>query len=513
MSARLNFIDFVSASREASVFDALLIGGDKVVSHSYDVKDFFGMRKLENRKVWKLFKETLEAEFGSKRVERICKRYNINIPVLEASAAPLYRNTIEKIRIGVSEVFTSDLGSHSQVKWLTPEQIASKVSFLRQQALAKESPEEAQWYSPFLRSFFRDSNLFFDKNKCLLWPHFIRSSFRGYLELLTKWMGYLELQEGSLVPAPAVDGTTDHYEVYKKISAAGLVAYALRPVSSFSSLKPLMVFRPTVTNLSGQDILYTALNDFASRIGSIGYDAAKEELAALVSDPAFCPPGRKIDVAGYSLGGVHLQRLLADHWTRIDRAFSFNAPSVDCDLAEKFANEINAQPHDSNEIPSRIEVFRTRGDLAHYVGEKHLGWGVKHPKVHRDLLEVDFVERDAEDHFSIVATLARHMHLFLLNRDVFFVAQRQPRARIDEQLDNTPVTSPGKYWEHLRKTVGGFVIFPLVYVVNSVFLALHKYLHISALRYSAPQQEYIAPLQRIVARIFTAENENTSLVR
>lgn len=513
MSAKINFTDFVSASKGAALFDPLSVVGEKIVSRSYDVKDFLGLRKKDNRKVWKLFKEALLAEFGSNRVERICKRYNIDIPTLEASAAPLYCNTIEKIRIGVSEVFLSDLGSCSEVKWQSPEQISRKVSSLRRHALADESEQQTRGYSFFFRSFFRDSHVFFDRNKCLLWPKFSRASFRSYLELLTKWMGYLELQEGSLVPAPTVQGAIDSYEVYKKISVQGLVAYALRPISSFSSLKPLLVFRPTVTHVLGQDILYTVLNDFESNLGSMGYKAAKGALAALVADPAFCPRGQKIDAAGYSLGGVHMQRLLADHWRRVDRAFTFNAPSVDSALADNFAAEINAEPADSDEVPSRIEIFRTQGDLAHFVGEKHLGWGITHPKVHRDLLEVDFVEREAEDRFSLVASLARHIHLFLLDRKLFFVAQRLARESIDAQLNNTSVASAERHWEQLRKTLGGFVLFPLVYVANKIFFALHKYFHISLLRYSSPRQEYISSLQRAVAQIYPRENENTSLIR
>jgi len=290
----------------------------------------------------------------------------------------------------------------------------------------------------------------------------------------------------------------------------GLVAYALKPVSSFSLLRPLIVFRPTSTTLAAHDAPQTWLTDFELHIGSSGYLAAKSELSAVMTDSDFCPPGKKVDVTGYSLGAVHTQRFLADHWKRVESAFCFNGPSVESSLAEKFASEVNATPPSSEEASFSIQVFRTRDDLAHQVGDKHIGWGVSHPKVRREVLEVDFVERPIDTRFSVRPYLARHVHLFLLDRSSPFVAQRHQKETIDKHLDNTSFGSAGKYWEGLRVTMGSLFLYPLLLAVHKVAFFSHKYFHISLFTYSAERYDYLSFFKSRVVSLLPSGSESIS---
>lgn len=511
MSNALTFSSFVQASQGLTDYSPLTLEGDKLSFRSWGVKDYFIQPQEQNRKVVQAFKEVLLAHYGQRRVDRICRKYHLDIDSLIKTGSPLLPSHIDTISIGVSEVFTKDLCEEggSKAKWLTPQQIHAKVEKLREHAFTKENDRFSFWRLPIISSLIRGSLLSFDQKKSMLWPKLSGISYQTYVETLSKRIGGLEPEDGSLIPAPSSQGT-DYFKVYKRIVKDGLVAYALKPVSSFSLLRPLIVFRPTSTTLAAHDAPQTWLTDFELRIGSSGYLEAKNELSALMADPDFCPPGKKVDVTGYSLGAVHTQRFLADQWKRVDRAFCFNGPSVESSLAEKFARDVNATPSSSEEAAFSIQVFRTRDDLAHQVGDKHIGWGVSHPKVHREVLEVDFIERPMETRFSVRPYLTRHVHLFLLDRSSPFVAQRHQKESIDMQLDNTSFGSAGKYWEGLRVTLGSLFLYPLILVIHKVALFSHKYFHVSLFTYSAQRYDYFSFFRSRLVSLLPSGSESIS---
>lgn len=512
MSDVLTLSSFVQAAHGLSNYHPLMLEGNKISSRSWKMQDFFKQPKAQNRKVMHLFKQAIYTEYGQKRIDRICKKYNLDLDALEQSGSPLLASHVDQISIGMSEVFAKDLceDSDSKAKWLTPQQIHAKVERLRAGALTQENERLSFWRLSLVKMFIGEGSFSFDRTKSMLWSKLSGISYQTYLETLSKRMGSLELEEGALLPAPSSQGSTDYFKVHKKIIKDGLVAYALKPVSSFSLLRPLIVFRPTITTLLAEDAPQTWLNDLEVHMGSIGYESAKSQLSAIMADPSFCPEGKKVDVAGYSLGALHAERFVAANWKKIERAYFFNGPSVEVSLAEKFAKEVNAVPVDSEDFSLSLQVFRTRDDLAHLVGEKHIGWGVSHPKVRREVLEVDFVERAAATRFSIISYVARHMHLFLLNRSFPFVAQRHQNEGVDAQLDNTTNGSPGKYWEKIRVTIGSLLLYPMIFIVHKVFFFTHRYFHFSLFRYSAPKYDYSSFFKSKVVSSFISGSESIS---
>jgi hypothetical protein len=70
---------------------------------------------------------------------------------------------------------------------------------------------------------------------------------------LSKSIAANDLQEGEVIPAPYCSSSQEYYRVFKTICAEGLVAYALKPLSSSSLCRPLLVFRPTVLKTTQRD--------------------------------------------------------------------------------------------------------------------------------------------------------------------------------------------------------------------------------------------------------------------
>ncbi len=506
MSSEITFSDFIRVIEDPLHKGPLVVERGQLRARSYDYKDLLGLRKRENQLIWREFNRAITTEFGKKRVDRACKRYRIDPIRLGNKGSPLDHRIVGLFRVFASEVFCDDLTTDADhgAQWLPLEEIQRKVEALRAHSFISDVDSIDSFSSCLVAPRFNEVALAFDKNKALFWPKLFDTTYRAYLEMLSKYLGHLEFEEGALLPAPSFHLDKEYYKVTKKIVAEGLVAYALRPVSAFSSLKPLLLFRPTTPNIVAEDAPLTWLNDFEIRIGTIGYNACKEQLAALINDPSFCPEGGCIDVAGFSLGGAHMQRFLADHWRKVGRAFSFNAPSVESSLAERFARELNSEPENTRDSFLSIEVFRTRDDIAHCVGEKHIGWGITHPKVQRELIEVDFVEREQIPTFTFQGANTRHGRVFFHEQNVQFVAQRHLRETIDAELDNT-YASRAKFWERLHLTLGNLLLFPLVYLVHMVSLFFHKYVHVALFRYSAHRGSLRAVMQNTLPqRLFTS---------
>ena len=506
MTIEISFSDFIRVAEDPLHKGPLVVEGGQLRARSYDYKDLLALRKRENQLVWREFNRAITAEFGKKRVDRACKRYQIDPVQLENKGSPLDDRIVGLFRVFASEVFCDDLTTDADegAQWLPPDEIQRKVEALRAHSFISDVGSIDYFSACLVAPRFNQVALAFDRNKALLWPKLFNTTYEAYLEMLSKYLGRVEFEEGALLPAPSVQLDKEYYKVTKKIVGEGLMAYALQPLSAFSSLKPLLLFRPTTPNIVAEDAPLTWLNDFEIRIGTIGYNACKDQLTALINNPSFCPEGACIDIAGFSLGGAHMQRFLVDHWRKVGRAFSFNAPSVESFLAERFATELNAEPENTRDSFLSIEVFRTRDDIAHCVGEKHVGWGITHPNVQRRLIEVDFVEREQIPRFTFQGADARHARVFFHDQNVQFVAQRHLRETIDVELDNTDARR-AKFWERLHLTLGNLILFPLVFLVHMVSFLFHKYLHVSLFRYSAPRGSVTAVIQNsLPQRLFTS---------
>ena len=214
----------------------------------------------------------------------------------------------------------------------------------------------------------------------------LEDPFNGWLEKFVKVEINNPIQVGTTVPVLTKHGL-ETYQVHRKMAKQGLVAYALTPTRKDSHLSPLVAFRCTETNPFKEQAFNSVHNDVTSRIGEKGWMANREDFQELMQDPLFRGENEKVQVVGYSLGGAYAQRFIAEHFKEVSRGTTYNAPSIDAETAEDFAakaNEISAQN------PLVIQIFRSVGDPFHHFGEKHLGWGVDHPSVKVQLLEVEY---------------------------------------------------------------------------------------------------------------------------
>jgi hypothetical protein len=483
----LSFFHFVETSKKAGVDDRLVFSPTgiqlKPCQNWYSLDSLLNSDEIkqENAKAWQVFRRTILDTYGETRVQRICKKYNLDLDRNEQEGKPLQRKHIEMICIGAEQVFVADIKSqtHLKAKWLPPEEIAEIMMRLNpfpytcEEEFSADRLDGGPTESCALVS--HDPYLM-DKEKVILLRDLSKLSPRPFLERLTKTLANRELEKGMVLRVPGLHGREDFYKVYQKIAGEGLVAYALKPLSSYSHLKPMLIFRPTQASIVGEDAPQSWLNDLEAQIGRLGYEATKTQFDSLMTDSSFCRPDQKIEVAGYSLGGTHAQLFVADHWKQVSKASFFNDPSVDSQTAEEFAAKVNAAP-EKGETQLSLEIYRTKGDVAHYVGEKHIGWGITHPEVDVDVIELDSVEE------KFLSRLTLHAVRFFDQPRHEFVAARYGNEEINRHLDNAERGPEVAYWENLRRW-GGCFLAPLVRMLYKITRFTHQHWGISPFRYT-----------------------------
>jgi hypothetical protein len=429
---------------------------------------------------------------GESRFKRILARRSINIKDKISQGSPLTKRIVEALLMGSVKVFQEDFEKSKDLdlRWLIPSELNNQVERFHRFLPDKKLNFTKVSIDLFLEYFSKDIICSQDMLSYRLWKLLSKKNHHEYMEYLSKSIAENDLQVGEVIPAPYSSTLQEYYRVFKTIYAQGLVAYALKPISSFSFSKPLLVFRPTVLKPSQSDAFYTLLNDLEDRLGSMGYQAARDELTELLNDTEFKSPDAKIDVLGYSLGGNHAQRFLFDHYSQVSSLYTVNAPSVESALAEDFADRINNLPHSSEDAKFKIIALRVKDDLAHFVGQKHLGLGINHPLSKREFLQLDFTRSSSsEKKFFVIDKMERHLDVFLSQPDASFVAERHLAEEFDRNLDNTN-NSDAVFWENLRTTVGSKIALPILKIFNAIFLFCHTYLHFSPFTYSAPRYKY-----------------------
>jgi hypothetical protein len=438
----------------------------------------------ENRRVWSSFLNCLRTTLGDQKLQRIAERYQINFHEIQRKGDPLLPELVEKISIGATRTLSTDLKANKfqRLKRLTTEQINNLFA-------QKTCPIVGDPMNPYYvyggptqkRAWLIHNPLLMDKELHFLSTQIDKISFSAWRERLCKTMINKELMEKQILPAPGANGRVEYYKVYRKISGDGLVAYALKPVGSDSTLPPLVVFRPTQVALSYEDMIDSLMNDLQLRIGEMGYAPAKPKLDALMKDPHFCRPGKKVAVAGYSLGGTHAQWFTYDHWKRISKACFYNAPSVHEEMAEDFARQVNASPLTKLKIRIKRVVAGVQGDWAHFLGGKHLGWGLKRKNLVK-LTEYNCVSRTIS---SLFDRIWLHTRRVVDNDNNHFSPTVVDPKVLDEHLDNES-RGPAIYWyEKMRRVWGGTLL--LVLSGLKVFArCVYKCTGISLIRSSQP---------------------------
>ncbi len=332
-----------------------------------------------NQRTWETFKRSLIEGAGKERFDWISKRYKHLLPLAALeSGSPLLACHIRLFYVGLSQYTVDwvDRCSGSALKTLPTGEVTARLLKLYQTITGGDLATPFPLSQRPSTALLGLGVVYQDERKALghLWSCLPR--FQGarlpWLEELCKDTVNRELLAHQLIPVPGREGSVDWYEVHARVLAKGLLAYGLRPLCHDSSLKPLIVFRPTQREMGAEEALATFQNDVELKIGSSGWLAARTAFDQLMSDPQFRRDGEKVIVAGYSIGGAHLQYFLYQFSSQVSEAFSFNAPSIDAETAEAFARQVNEGGHD----PLSIQILRTLGDPVPKFGEKHLGDGV-----------------------------------------------------------------------------------------------------------------------------------------
>lgn len=444
-------------------------------------------QKQLNEKTWRVFIDSLVKVLGGKKYQSICDRYRFDPEGRMRKGMPLLAEHIELFSIGAGQLFTRD------VKRQVP---GTKIKALTRLQL-RQCLEDAQPFSQKLvrylhpmyiggtptdfRAWFVYDPLLMDKEKQSLFSDVQYLSFPAYLERMSKSVSNRELQEKQIIPAPCDDGELDYYRVYQKIcTGEGLVAYALKPATADSKLKPLLLFRQTQMAPTGEDMVQSVKNDiWDKKIGTSGYISAAPQLDRLMSDPAFVPPGNKIIVAGYSLGAAHAELFTVHHHNKITAAHFYSGPSIDAESAERLALEI--QNSDREQDPLKISIYRADGDFVHYTGEKHVGWNLDPAKAKVELIEVNHANRE-------ISVLSKHSFKLYDNGQLNYTVRRKNDHReLNNHLDNSKRGAEVIWYERMR-LIWGRIAYAYIFVVYIIITVVQKLFGFQFLRSSRESQ-------------------------
>ena len=432
----------------------------------------------QNNATWKVFRESLTEIIGNKKFDWICHRYRnrLNFPQREASGDALQPQHVELFSVGSSQMLECDIEDRfnkRKLKTFSRQELTDKMRKLQPFPIlgAYQDPSKLSSLWTSLLSFFVHDKLLMDKKKQWMFSDIKNLNFPSWLERMCKRLVNLELIPGQIIPAPGHDGSIDYYKVYRKVTTGdGLIAYALKPAVGNSSLKPLIVFRPTQWSFSNEDAFESYYNDVQPHVGEVGFKGAEEELNKLMADSHFRKEKEKISIAGYSLGGAHGQYFLAAHADHISHAVFYADPSVDPAVAEQFAEEMNKKPR--RKEPLNIQIYRIKGDPCSYVGGKHVGWGITHPDVNIQLVEIDHYEKTA-------STLQLHSHrLFDTHHISYRMQSFKNQTHLFQHLDNSK-RGLNVYWYEKMRLLWGRAAYGLFY---SISCALHVVTTLTGLR-------------------------------
>jgi hypothetical protein len=417
----------------------------------------------ENKRTWKVFKEGLIGTIGQQKFDWICQRYRsrLNFSALENSGRPLLPAHVELFSTGSFQLLGRDIKARfpGKLKTMTREQMKDSIRSVQPFSVVGsfKDPVKITGSPSVFSAFFVHDKFLMDKEKQVLFSDVEALSFPAWLERFSKVTINRELLEGQIIPAPGQDGRIDYYKVVRKISTGdGLIAYALKPAVSNSTLKPILCFRPSQWAIANEDAFQTYLNDVQPHVGAMGWTPSIRQFELLMQNPHFRRNNEKITIAGYSLGGAHAQRFLEEHSENVAHAIFYNDPSVDNATAERFATKVNSMPRRTE--PLNIQIFRMKGDPCSYVGDKHVGWGVTHPDVNIQLMESDHENKQ-------VFAFNLHSHRIFDNTTFPYQVQRFERhenpQELFQQLDNTQRGPDVLWYERMRSLSGGvaFVVF------------------------------------------------------
>ncbi len=438
--------------------------------------------KEQNRETWKIFKQSLFETIGERKFDWICHRYRgkYDFTALQKSGQPLLPEHVELMSIGASQMLGRDIKSRfpEKLRTLSREQLSDRMRQVQPFPIvgSYKDPLKIGGSPGSLMAYFFHDKILMDKEKQLLFSDVKRLDFPAWIERCSKVIVNRELISGQLIPAPGLDGAMDYYKVFRKIGTGdGLVAYALKPATANSTLKPLVVFRPSQWAFSNEDAFETYFNDVQPHVGELGWNAAKGIFEELMNDPKFRRNNEMVSLAGYSLGGAHAQYFLAAHADHIADAYFYSDPSDDAPIAEVFAQEMNRKPR--RREPLNIQIIRMKGDICHYVGGKHVGWGVEHPDVNIQLMEIDHEDKT-------VTAFKLHSHRIFDNSSFPYQMQvYEDTQELFNRLDNS-MRGPDVLWYERMRQIWGRVAYISLFSLKELVSWFSWVLGIKTLRSS-----------------------------
>lgn len=424
----------------------------------------------ENKHTWRELKQSLVGTLGQQKFDWICQRYrnHLNFSEMERSGRPLLPEHLELFSAGASQVLSRDIKAcfPGKLRAVSRQQIGERLRSVQPFPVVGSYinpvtiPQRKTLYDKLFHNVFRK-----DKEKQLLFSDVANLSLPAFKERFSKTIVSRELIEGQIIPAPGRHGGVDYFKVYRKIAGDGLVAYALKPAASDSTLKPMLIFRPTQWALSNEDAIDSLRNDVQASIGELGWNANKTAFEQLMQDSHFRGNGEMIEIAGFSLGGVHAQWFLADHYENVSNAVFYNDPCLDAATADGFAERINRSPRRSE--PLNMQIYWTNGDMGHCIGDKHIGCGVTHPDVNIQLIEVDHENRRAS---------VFYLHSFRIFDNIHFPYRMQTYedfAELNRRLDNTQRAFSIRCYEKVRSFSG-----TIAFISLGIFAEFIKFLSV-----------------------------------
>lgn len=217
----------------------------------------------------------------------------------------------------------------------------------------------------------------------------------GYREVLARYIAYSEASEGALIPAPLENGRMGYYKVAKQvITGKGMVAYVLtRATDQMKELVPIVLFRGTALFPSSLDSCSSVLTYLELNAGSRAYNSGRKKLFEALQYEGILKADPRLEVIGYSLGGIFAQKFVLDFTSRLAGKtlhhaglegvkkidmFLFNSPAIDKKSNLRFKRLIEQK---------RLELivggcaYLTRGDMIQLGGSRYLVYGCDRTKV------------------------------------------------------------------------------------------------------------------------------------
>lgn len=489
--------EFIAAAHRVDAHGELVVQGGRVYLAEERFDQSESQQQLRKR-TWEAFERAIRETFTERRIEKVCRDYAFSkddelnwFKFKQTDCPALMSRHVEMWGVASANIHVADLLDKGDPSELTLEELHS--AYIEADPIHCLSTSVDHTNPRELYEYFGQAQVYHDRRRINFYKDIHKLSPHSYLQRLAMVITSCEPPEGALIPAPTHDGGIDFYKVHCVVAAEGLYAVALTPVSKQSKLKKTILFRPTATTPGQTDMLKSWINNVEELNGLTGYTAGKKQLAELMKDPTFRKEGEKIVVSAYSLGGAHCGYFCRDFWPDIEEAVFFNDVSnSDTKVAEDLAKEINALP--DHAWGPKVTIYRAvsskdgnYGDWAHYMGKKHVFWGIKHPGTFVRVISFILPDLPVPRDFSTWGRFHSYRYLDEGGENPYdkydFKLFIGPTL-VDRELDNDKRGERIRNYEVLRRSLGTNILYHVISVVSRILDFIFRFFGIPFLRMS-----------------------------